>query len=220
MSTESMIYALTTANRTMIADLLDRLDGPQWEADTLCDGWTVRHVAGHLLQPMLIGFGRFFWTSLRFRGDTDRTIDHLTRRLAQRSPQDLVALLRQHAADEISPPRVGPTGPFAETCIHLRDIARPLGLDTDVPVEHWQILLDHLISATAAPALVPAGRLDGLMLSATDAAWNGGTGRVVSGPAEALAMAATGRTEALADLHGPGVTVLRQRLPVSPPARR
>ena len=90
-------------------------------------------VAAHLLQPMLLGFGRFFVTSLRYRGDTDRVVDHVTRRLARRSAADVVRLLREHAADRVSPPRVGPMGPFAETCLHLHDIAIPLGRDVEAP---------------------------------------------------------------------------------------
>ena len=210
-----MIYELTTANRLMIADFLDTLDDVQWDAATLCRGWTVRHMAAHLIQPMLIGFGRFFLTSVRFRGDTGRTVDHLTRRLARMPRTELVALLRRHAADRVNPPRVGPMGPFAETCLHLRDMARPLGLPADVPVDHWRILLDYLVSPRVAPSLVRPGHLDGLTLTATDLTWNhtrrggDGAGAPVTGPAEALAMAITGRTAALADLHGAGRDRLR-----------
>jgi uncharacterized protein (TIGR03083 family) len=203
------VYRLTTANRLMIADFLDGLDDAAWAAETLCDGWTVHHLAAHFVQPMLIGFGRFFLASFRYRGDTARTVDHFTRRLAQRPRGELTTLLRVRAGDRVDPPRVGPMGPFAETCVHLRDIARPLGLDADVPVEHWRILLDHLTSPSAAPALTPPGRLGGLRLVATDTDWSAGDGALVSGPVEALGMAITGRRAALADLSGPGVTRLR-----------
>ncbi|GIE36464.1 hypothetical protein Ait01nite_095090 [Actinoplanes italicus] len=199
------VFALTSANRLMIADFLEGLDEQAWTATTLCEGWTVRHMAAHLVQPMLIGFGRFFLVSFRYRGDTARTVDHFTRRLAGKPRGELIALLRQHAHDRVDPPRVGPMGPFAETCVHLRDIARPLGLDAGVPVEHWRILLDYLVSPAAAPALCPPGRLDGLRLTATDIGWSAGEGESVSGPAEALGMAITGRRAAYADLAGPGV---------------
>ncbi|WP_250007400.1 maleylpyruvate isomerase family mycothiol-dependent enzyme [Actinoplanes sp. M2I2] len=207
-----MIYRLTSENRLRIADLLESLDDEQWERPTLCDGWTVRHVAAHFVQPMLVGFGRFLLTSIRFRGDTDRTVDHVARRLARRPRPDLIALLRAHAGDRVNPPRVGPMGPFAETCVHLRDIARPLGLAADVPVEHWRILLDYLTSPGVAPALVPPGRLDGLHLVATDTGWSGGAGAPLTGPAEALGMAVTGRSAALADLTGPGVERLARQI--------
>lgn len=187
------IHALTTANRLMIADVLESLDDEQWNAPTLCAGWTVHHLAAHFVQPMLVGFGRFFVTALRFRGDTDRTVDHITRRLARKDRFELVALLRAHAPDRLDPPRVGPMGPFAETCLHLRDFARPLGLDADVPLEHWRILLDYLTSPGAAPGLIPPGSLDGLALTATDIDWHSGSGRPLTGPAEVLAMTITGR---------------------------
>ncbi|GAA0455216.1 hypothetical protein Aca07nite_80550 [Actinoplanes capillaceus] len=212
MSTD--IYRLTSRNRLMIADFLEGLDDRAWAAPTLCEGWTVRHLAAHLVQPMVIGFGRFLLAALRHRGDTDRTVDHLARRLARHPPADLIALLRQHAPDEVNPPRVGPMGPFAETCVHLRDIARPLGLSTDVPAEHWRILLGYLTSAgpRPAPALVPHGRLDGLRLAATDTDWAAGEGTLITGPIEALGMAATGRAAALSGLTGPGAAVLSARL--------
>ncbi|GAA2900328.1 hypothetical protein Acy02nite_83190 [Actinoplanes cyaneus] len=198
------VYTMTTANRLLIADLLDSLDDTQWRTPTLCTGWTVHEMAAHLVQPMLIGFPRFVATALRYRGDTDRTVDHLTRRIARRDRTTLIALLREHAGDQIDPVRVGPMGPFAETCVHLRDIARPLGLPVDVPVTHWQFLLDHLTGPDAAPGLVRPGRLTGVRLHATDVDWAAGDGAAVRGTAEALTMAVTGRDVVLPELTGPG----------------
>ncbi|WP_203787395.1 maleylpyruvate isomerase family mycothiol-dependent enzyme [Paractinoplanes rishiriensis] len=209
---EREIYAWTSGNRLLIADVLASLDDAGWYAPTLCSGWTVRHLAAHLVQPMLVSFPRFFLTAMRYRGDTAKTVDHFTRRLARTPPPQLIALLRDHATDKVSPPRVGPMGPFAETCIHLRDMARPLSLPVDVPVEHWRILMDYLVSPAAAPGLTPAGRLRGITLAATDTDWVTGRGPEVRGTIEALAMAATGRPTALADLHGPGQHALASRL--------
>ena len=211
MGTEQL-YGRTSRNRLAIADLLDSLDTGQWDAATLCEGWTVRHVAAHLLQPMLVGFPRFFLTAVRYRGDTARTVDHFARSLARHEPEQLVALLRAHATDRVDPPRVGPIGPFAETCVHLRDIARPLGLADTAPLEDWLELLDHLTSPTPVPALTDPHRTAGLTLVATDAEWRHGTGPLATGSAEALAMAVTGRAPALDDLDGPGVELLRARL--------
>jgi uncharacterized protein (TIGR03083 family) len=212
MITDAETYARTTSNRLLIADVLESLDDTQWRAETLCAGWTVRHLAAHFVQPMLVGFGRFFLVALRYRGNTDRTVDHFTRRLARRPRHELITLLRDHAADRVNPPRVGPLGPFADTCVHLRDIARPLGLTADVPIEHWRTLLDYLTSPAPAPALVPPGRLDGLEMIATDVDWRSGSGAAVTGPVEALGMAACGRPAALADLDGPGRATLASRL--------
>ncbi|GAA4606860.1 uncharacterized protein (TIGR03083 family) [Actinoplanes octamycinicus] len=205
MTTDADLYAITTTNRLMIADVLDRLDPAQWRAATLCAGWTVHEMAAHLLQPMLVGFGRFFLTALRHRGDTDRTVDHLTRRIARHDRAELIGLLRRHAGDRVNPPRVGPIGPFAETCVHLRDIARPLRLPADVPTGHWRILLDYLTGPNPAPALATPGRFARVRLQATDLDWATGAGPLITGTAEALGMALTGRTTAHTDLTGPGL---------------
>ncbi len=211
MSTEQL-FARTTSNRLAIADVLHSLDDEQWDAATLCEGWTVRHVAAHLLQPMLVGFPRFFLTAIRYRGDTARTVDHFARVLARHEPEQLVALLRAHAADRVDPPRVGPVGPFAETCIHLRDIARPLGLAATARQEDWLELLDHLTSPNPVPGLTDQHRTGGLTFVAADAEWRHGSGPRVTGSTEALAMAITGRAAAIDDLEGPGVDLLRARL--------
>lgn len=220
MITNVEIHARTTSNRLLIADLLAGLDDAGWESDTLCAGWTVHDLAAHLLQPMLIGFGRFVLTAARYRGDLDRTVDHFTRKLARKSRHELVALLREHAADRVNPPRSGPLGPFTDTCVHLRDIARPLGLPIDVPPEHWRVVLDYVTSPRVVPTLVPRGRLDGLSLVATDTDWRSGSGTPVTGPVEALGMAACGRKAALADLSGPGHAILASRLTGATPPEK
>jgi uncharacterized protein (TIGR03083 family) len=206
------LFARTSRNRLTIAELLGSLDTVQWDAATLCEGWTVRHVAAHLLQPMLVGFPRFFLTAVRYRGDTPRTVDHFARVLARHEPRQLVELLRAHAADRVDPPRVGPIGPFAETCIHLRDIAGPLGLAATARQEDWLEVLNHLTSAEPVPGLTDRRRTAGLTLVATDARWRHGSGARVTGSVEALTMALTGRAVALDDLDGPGVDLLRERL--------
>lgn len=203
------ISTRTTRNRLEIADLLEGLSPAQWRSGTLCAGWTVRHLAAHLLQPMLVGFGRFFLTAVRHRGDTAATVDHFARSIARREPVELIALLRHHAPDQVDPPRVGPMGPFAETCIHLRDISRPLDLDVDARRDDWLALLGYLTSGRAAPGLLAPGRIRGISLHATDADWQHGHGPQVRGTLEAITMAITGRTPALEDLRGPGVGVLR-----------
>ncbi|MCK9895272.1 maleylpyruvate isomerase family mycothiol-dependent enzyme [Frankia sp. AgB32] len=215
MPDETELAALTRGNRLMIADVLAGLDDAQWQAPSLCAGWTVGTLAAHLLQPMLVGFGQFVRVALRHRGDTNRTVDHLARQLAGRPRSQTVEDLRRHAADRTNPPRVGPIGPFAETCIHLRDIARPLALSVDVPAQHWRLLLTHLVAPRAARALIVPGTTAGLRLRATDTDWEHGAGTLVTGPAEALGMALTGRPAALADLDGPGVARLAARIPTA-----
>ena len=210
------VAARTAANRRLIADFFDGLDESQLETQSLCSAWTVREVLGHSAMPFSVGIGRLLWRTLLARGSIDRASAAIAEEQARRPVAELTGLLRTYATKRVPAPGVGPMGQFTDHCIHLRDCARPLGLDTDVPLEDWRAVLDWLPTKQASLGVVPAGRLDGLALCATDQDWSwtaaDGTGEEVAGPSEALAMALSGRSVALADLDGPGVATLRERI--------
>ena len=42
---------MIAAERCQVADLFDTLSDEQWSTPSLCSGWTVRHVAAHLVMP-------------------------------------------------------------------------------------------------------------------------------------------------------------------------
>ena len=68
-----------------------------------------------------------------------------------------------------------------------------------------------MVGATDAVIFVGTGRTEGLRLEAIDLDWAHGSGNLVRGPAEALALGIAGRPAAYADLEGAGVQVLRSR---------
>jgi uncharacterized protein (TIGR03083 family) len=206
------VFRRTAANRRRAADLLAGLSPEQWRTPSLCAGWTIRELAGHLLMPMEISVPRLLRTLVRTRGSTDLAVDVISRDLARRSPAEIVRTLREKADKAIRVPGIGPLGPLADSCIHLRDAARPLGADVDAPLDDWRIVLDFLTSPAARRGFVPPDRLSTLHLRATDQHWRFGGGPEIAGPSEALAMAISGRPVALTGLEGEGVPVLRARL--------
>jgi uncharacterized protein (TIGR03083 family) len=206
-------FSLVAAGRLAFADMVAGLGERQLSAPTLCAGWDVRVLTAHMLLPFEMTFTRFAVASLRHGGSTARTVDAVTRRIARRPVRDLVAELRSNAHTHVAPRRVGPEAQLVETAVHLRDVARPLALDVDVPLAHWRAVLDYLVSPGVAPAVMPRRRLEGLAPRATDLAWRHGSGEDLAGPAEAIAMALTGRSVALDQLLGPGRVVLAGRLP-------
>ncbi|WP_448641967.1 maleylpyruvate isomerase family mycothiol-dependent enzyme [Geodermatophilus sp. URMC 63] len=215
-----VIYRNATENRLLAAELFAGLTPEQWRTPSLCAGWTVREVAAHLLEPLetQVGALGLLVAVVRYRGSLDRMVDHTTRRVAARSTDEIVAGLREHASARLAPPVVGPLGPMTDTCIHLRDAARPLGVDVGPSPAGWRPALDFLVSRTAGRGFVPRQRIAGLRLAATDQDWGHGDGAEVRGSSEALAMAVSGRPAALEDLTGPGADVLRARIAPSPPA--
>lgn len=210
------VAARTAANRRLLADFFDGLDESQLETQSLCSASTVREVLGHSAMPFSVGIGRLLWRTLLARGSIDRASAAIAEEQARRPVAELTGMLRTYATKRVPAPGVGPMGQFTDHCIHLRDCTRPLGLDTDVPLEDWRAVLDWLPTKQASLGVVPAGRLDGLALRATDQDWSwtaaDGSAEEVAGPSEALAMALSGRSVALADLDGPGVATLRERI--------
>ncbi|MGH3352606.1 MAG: maleylpyruvate isomerase family mycothiol-dependent enzyme [Nocardioides sp.] len=206
------VAARTAANRHLLADFFDGLDESQLAAQSLCSAWTVREVLGHSAMPFSVGIARLLWRTLRAGGSIDRAAAAIAAEQARRPVPELTGLLRTYAGKRVPAPGVGPMGQFTDHCIHLRDCARPLGLDADVSLADWREVLDWLPSKQAALGVAPAGRIDGLALRAHDQDWSWGSGAEVAGPSEAIAMALAGRSVALADLSGPGVTTLRERI--------
>ena len=207
------VLARTTANRRLLADFFDDLSEEQLDTQSLCQEWTVREVLAHLVMPLTVGLGRLMVRIVRARGSVDRASVAFAAELAQRPVPDLSGLLREYAGKRVPAPGVGPMGQMADGCIHLRDCARPLGLTHDVSVDDWRMVLDWLPTRQASLGVVPRGRLNGLALRATDQDWKWGSGEDVTGPSESIAMAVSGRVVALEDLSGPGVRVLRSRVP-------
>ena len=208
------VYRIATANRLLAADMFADLTPEQWRTPSLCAGWTIREVAAHLLEPLetQVGTLQLLIHLVRYRGSLDRMVDDTARTVAARPTDELVSGLRERASTRLTPPVVGPLGPMTDTCIHLRDAARPLGLDVCPPPASWRPALDFLVSTPASRGFIPRDRLVGLRLVATDQDWQHGEGAEIHGTSEAVAMAVSGRPAALDDLAGAGTDVLRARM--------
>ncbi len=203
----------TATNRQAVAALFAGLDEEQLDTPSLCAGWTCRDVLGHLVMCIEVGLPRFLLEVARDGGRAARTSDRLAREFGRRPRADLVDVLHRRSADAVSQPGVGVFGPFADSCIHMRDVAIPLSLPATAPEADWVKVLDFLTDPRArAAGFLPRGRLDGLTIKADgqDRAW--GNGELVTGSSEALALSVTGRSVLLDSLDGPGAMTLRQRV--------
>lgn len=199
--------------RLNTADILTGLDDHQWATQSLCTEWKVRDVAAHLLMPLVISGPRFGAALVRAGFDFNKANLRLTAQVAQRSNNEIIDGLREHATSRFKPPGMGPIAPLTDCIVHGQDMWRPLGIEHHIDPERQRLVLDF-VAGGRVNGLVPENRLFGLRFQATDLDWVLGEGEPVTGPAEALMMAITGRVAALADLApGPGVDVLRSRVP-------
>jgi uncharacterized protein (TIGR03083 family) len=205
------VFAAVADERRQIATLVEGLDDTQLATPSLCAGWDVKTVAAHLACSVVDGFSAAMRMALR-RGSLARAIDELARCRAQLPVADIVATLRQRAEYPLSPPVFGPVAPFADILIHGGDIRIPLGLPFVPDPEKAALALDFLTGPWPF-GFVTLGRLWGISLHGTDIDRSWGKGAEIRGPGSALMMAVSGRTALLDNLDGPGLPLLRQRLP-------
>lgn len=204
---------LTVATiRTELADQLAELPTEAWDTPSLCGGWRVRDVVAHQTLPERFGIGLGALVRARFSLARMLHEDAVARGSA---PVDAVlAAFRAGVGRRTTPPGRQPQHVLDDLYVHARDIRRPLGLVAPAtsPTLDAEVLTTILATLAGDRGLAVPRRIAGLRLVATDVEWSHGAGPEVEGPAEALALAMTGRPAALPELTGPGVGTLTARL--------
>jgi uncharacterized protein (TIGR03083 family) len=195
--------------REDFARFLDDLTPEQWSTPSLCAGWSVRDVVAHCVSFEGLSPRELAVRFLKGRLQTDRINGLAVADLADRTPAELVATLRNNARPTGLGAGFGGKVALTDNMIHQQDIRRPLGLARVIPSEPLRTALDFV---RYAPTIRGAWRTRGLHLVATDLDWSHGRGPEVRGSGEALLMAMAGRPDAVHDLDGPGKDTLPARL--------
>lgn len=204
---ESM--ALAREERSDLADFLESLTPDQWEHSSLCEGWSVRDVAAHVISYEEHGTADLLKRLVAARFRPGRVNDVALKEYVTRDPRELVSFLREHLTPRGATARFGGRVGLVDAMVHHQDIRRPLGAPREIPAER---LLVALPFAVTAPPLRGFLHARGVRLLATDLDWAHGKGPEASGPAEAVLMVLAGRRGAAHDLRGPGAAVLQRRL--------
>lgn len=205
------VMDLARAERADLASLLEGLTPEQWEAPSLCERWRVRDVAAHVLsyeELGAVGLGRRFARGLF---TINRTNAVGVAEWAERSPQQLLELMRRSMSPRGLSSMFGGRIALGDGIVHQQDIRRALGIPRSIPPERLVVALNF---ARIAPAigLPAAGRVRGLKLVATDMDWSAGRGPEVHGTGEALLMAIAGRRGITDELSGEGQPTLARRI--------
>ncbi len=200
-------WDLIADERRALADLVDALTPEQVTTRSLCDAWTVKDVAAHVMVGPTATIREVTVAMLRARMSFDRANQLLVDNRASTSVTELTAVMRTRAGSRFTPPGMDWRAPLTDVLIHREDIAVPLGLASDRPVESWRIALDFLLTPRAAGVFGPRGR-PVTTLVATDLDWRSGDGPEVVAPAAALAAAVAGRSARLDELEGPGADAI------------
>lgn len=201
------IWSAIAEERSSIIEMCTGFTEEQWATPSLCGGWTVRHVLGHLVVAADPHIGRFVLELAKARGSFDTANDRLARAEAERPPAELLERYQERVGARKTPPGFGAAAPLTDVIVHSHDIAIPLGLQSVRPAERYAPGLDLFLSPRGERAFVPAGRPK-VRWVATDHAWEHGAGSEVQGTMADLALAASGRDAWIDALAGPGVPAL------------
>jgi uncharacterized protein (TIGR03083 family) len=206
-----------TLVREELADLrafLDTLTDEQWDGPTLCEGWRVRDVIGHMCVGYSINLLTFPFTLATFgfnvpkgshvlsvRYGDEHTPAEIKENFARLTTKDkpggLARVIKTHER-------------FTDHLIHQQDIRRPMNKPREIPRERLVAALDAL--PRIGGFLKSNQKAKGLRFVATDIDYTLGDGREVRGPAESLILAISGRPIALPELEGDGLATLRERI--------
>jgi uncharacterized protein (TIGR03083 family) len=191
-----IVHAIA-AEYEALADLLEAAGPSVWDAPSLCEGWRTREVVAHMTMPARYD-GPAFMAELQANGgDFTRLSDTVAARDGALPVAALLADLRSPLLHAWQPPGGGEDGALVHCVIHSLDIIEAVPLDRRVPAAR---VLAVLGLATGAGAGAGAGAsnqfgvdLSDVELRADDVDWTSGTGAVLTGSAQVLALVACGR---------------------------
>jgi uncharacterized protein (TIGR03083 family) len=192
------------------------LSPQQWLAPSLCDGWRVCDVFGHMTYGGVTPMRKVLPILLfKHRASLNKGSAVESVRYADAHPQHEV--MDEFVRSSYKPVGIGkiarPSELYMDHVVHEIDIRRPLGLPTEWSDGDLTAALDAAVR-TKSPLIAPAKCAAGLRLVATDLDWSyGDAGEpTVEGPAEDLLLALCGRPIGLTDLQGSGVSELVARI--------
>lgn len=212
--------------RARTADLLQRLDAAQWEHPSLCDGWTVRHVAAHLTlqQQRVRDLAGFIGRHPRMLQSVtlNATIhDSAVIQAGVLSSDEIISSIRTSRGSRRHNSFVTPLETLTDILVHSQDIAIPLGLDLAMRPTSCSLAATRRWDTRRGWLSTVFRRLplEGYRLTATDADWTRGEGLEIAGPIGAILLLLTGRDVALERVTGDGADALRSLLASPPPGR-
>ena len=196
--------------RSALADDLATLDHSQWDVQSLCSEWRVRHVVGHLIGGADVKMGPFLTGMLKSGMSFNRCMAREGLALGAAPPDELLEHFRKTVGARRTPPGAKPEIMLTDLVCHSGDIRRPTGMARRVP-EATLLRVADTVKRTGFP-LHAKKRIAGLRMSATDSDWSVGNGPSVEGPLAALIFVMAGRKAPLEDLLGEGKQTLQARV--------
>ena len=202
-------WQATDEERSALAEDLAMLDESQWDAQSLCSEWKVRHVVGHLVGGADVKIGPFLVGMLKSGVNFNRVMAREGLALGAAPPDELLGQFRKTIGARHTPPGTKPEIMLTDLVCHCGDIRRPTGMTRRVP-EATLLKVADTVRKLGFP-IHAKKRIAGLRLLATDSDWSVGDGPSVEGPLASLILVMAGRKAPLEDLSGEGKQALGDR---------
>jgi uncharacterized protein (TIGR03083 family) len=183
-----------------LAELLESATEEQWDTPSLCEGWRVREVIAHMTMAARYSEDKFMAELRRCEFDFGRLSNEIASRDAGLPASQLVTDLRSDVMQHWTPPGGGYHGALNHVVIHGLDVTVPLGVPRRSPDGTIRIVLDDLTTGGVHQHF--GARIGGRRLQATDLDWSYGSGSVLRGKAEDLALVLCGRTVSAGRIEG------------------
>lgn len=180
--------------RRSLADILDELDPSAWDHQSLCHGWRVRDVVGHLVWMAEGTLGSVLADVAREMRPVNSAMARIARRAGEAAPGELTERLRSSAGGTFALPGLGPTSAMGEVVVHGLDAL--VAVDVPAPL----IAPEHAAAVVGQHSrlwlVFGAGRaVTKVRFVASDAGWDVGpvSGRRIEAPTTELLLMASGR---------------------------
>ena len=185
-----------------LADLLEAAGPEVWDAPSLCEGWRTREVVAHVTMPARYDGPAFMAELEACGGDFTRLSDTVAARDGALPVGALLADLRSPVLHAWQPPGGGEEGALVHCVVHALDIVEAVPLDRRVPAARILPVLGLVTADGSGTSNLFGVDLSAVELRADDLEWSSGSGALVTGPAQVLALAACGRLLPPGRLHG------------------
>lgn len=199
------------AERRALATTLGELDIERWALPSLCEGWTIKDVAAHVisnpqirLRDMSGLFGRNLGRS--YNSMIKREVIRLGR---TQSAAMILADFETYDGSFRHVPTTTVVEPLIDALVHHQDIVRPLDVRHDMAPDAAAVAADRC--RTLSFLMGSRRVVRSVRMVASDIDWVRGRGPTVSGPMQELLMVCAGRARVATGLEGDGVELVLPR---------
>jgi uncharacterized protein (TIGR03083 family) len=188
--------------------LLETLTESEWNEPSLCAGWRVRDVVGHMVSETTMTLPKVVKRMVKSGFRINRFLAADARERGCRSIPDLVEDFRIAMPTRTHLRGLSSLSMLEDIIIHSLDIRRPLRRAHAVPESRMSSVATDLW----ASRFFPGHKLfRDLRVVAIDSDWSAGDGPVVAGPIESLVLVMSGRLSDLGKLKGEAIARVQDR---------